>query len=158
MNRLIILRKPVRTALILATLLAQLFALDDGFALGRRTEREHESPRRERSESSKGKLEQRQREHETGKERDGDSKYHNYRQAPKALPAFPDTYRVPSKSRNRAGKLRPRWKDSDGKIYEWDFQHGRVERYSKRGKHEGEFDLNTGRRTKPAKKNRTVEP
>ncbi|WP_256989347.1 colicin E3/pyocin S6 family cytotoxin [Rhodococcus sp. 05-2254-6] len=34
-------------------------------------------------------------------------------------------------------------------MYEWDSQHGAVEKYSKNGKHLGEFDPNTGAQTKP---------
>ena len=32
---------------------------------------------------------------------------------------------------------RPRWKDAKGNLYEWDALHGEVEKYSKRGKHQG---------------------
>ncbi|NMH60975.1 colicin E3 [Alteromonas sp. MYP5] len=42
------------------------------------------------------------------------------------------------------GGLRKRWKDKKGNIYEWDSQHGTVEKYNKQGKHLGEFDPNTG--------------
>jgi hypothetical protein len=48
--------------------------------------------------------------------------------------------------------------DRDGGIYEWDYQHGRVERYNKRGKHIGEFDAETGEQTKPADPDKKVEP
>ncbi|WP_415974044.1 colicin E3/pyocin S6 family cytotoxin [Rhodococcus sp. 077-4] len=44
---------------------------------------------------------------------------------------------------------RTRWTDDKGNIYEWDRQHGAVEKYSKNGKHLGEFDPNTGAQTKP---------
>ncbi|NOI81671.1 filamentous hemagglutinin N-terminal domain-containing protein [Vibrio tubiashii] len=56
------------------------------------------------------------------------------------------------------GKLRRRWKDSKGNIYEWDYQHGEVEKYNKRGKHLGQFNPETGEQTKPADKTRKVEP
>ena len=71
---------------------------------------------------------------------------------PKSLPGFPGAKKVRSKSQ------RARWKDDDGNIYEWDSQHGRVEKYDKRGRHLGEFDHNTGAQTKPADPNRRIEP
>ncbi|WP_413204497.1 colicin E3/pyocin S6 family cytotoxin [Rhodospirillum sp. A1_3_36] len=156
MKRLILFQKPVRAMLLITTLLIQIFALSNAFAFGRRAERE--IPRRERSDSSKGSIEQRQREHDARKERGRDSKYHNYYNPPKSLPAFPDTHRATPKTRNAAGKLRARWKDSDSKIYEWDYESGAVERYNRRGKHEGEFDHITGKRTKDADPSRSVEP
>ena len=55
------------------------------------------------------------------------------------------------------GKLRARWKDSDGKIYEWDSQHGELEKYDKR-KHLGAFDYKTGDKIKPADPKRRIEP
>ncbi|MGW2961624.1 colicin E3/pyocin S6 family cytotoxin [Streptomyces sp. NPDC001220] len=45
-----------------------------------------------------------------------------------------------------------------GEIYEWDSQHGAVEKYNKRGKHLGEFDPDTGAQTKPADGTRKVTP
>lgn len=33
---------------------------------------------------------------------------------------------------------RKRWKDDKGNIYEWDYQHGAVEKYNKNGTHLGE--------------------
>jgi hypothetical protein len=52
---------------------------------------------------------------------------------------------------------RARWNGTDGKIYEWDSQHGTVEVYSPNGKvHLGEFDPNTGMQTKPGKPGRTA--
>lgn len=46
----------------------------------------------------------------------------------------------------------------NGKIYEWDSQHGTVEVYDKTGrKHLGEFDSVTGEQTKPADPTRRVE-
>ena len=56
------------------------------------------------------------------------------------------------------GKVRARWKDSDGKIYEWDSQHGELEKYDKRGKHLGAFDYKTGDKIKPADPKRRIEP
>ena len=57
------------------------------------------------------------------------------------------------------GQVRKRWKDpKSGDIFEWDYQHGTVEKYNKRGKHQGEFDPNTGAQTKPADPTRKVTP
>lgn len=54
---------------------------------------------------------------------------------------------------------RARWRDEDGNIYEWDYQHGRLEKYGKRGRHKGEHDPNTGEQTKPADRSRPpIEP
>ncbi|WP_218025895.1 colicin E3/pyocin S6 family cytotoxin [Nocardia miyunensis] len=79
--------------------------------------------------------------------------------APKALKAFPDAKKVDMKTPVQGGgKLRPRWKDPKGRIYEWDYQHKTVEMYSKNGKHLGEYDPDTGVQTKPADKTRKVEP
>ncbi|MGI9004027.1 MAG: colicin E3/pyocin S6 family cytotoxin [Pseudonocardia sp.] len=79
--------------------------------------------------------------------------------APKNLPAFPDAQRVKPKTPVQGGGgLRPRWKDPEGKIYEWDRQHGAVEVYNKKGRHVGEFDPNTGEQTKPANPRRRVDP
>jgi len=56
------------------------------------------------------------------------------------------------------GSLRKRWKGKDGKIYEWDSQHGTVEVYSKNGKrHLGEYDPGTGKQVKPPNPEREVE-
>jgi Cytotoxic len=53
--------------------------------------------------------------------------------APKELEAFPDAERAKPKTPVQGGGgLRQRWKDSDGNIYEWDRQHGTVEKYNKR--------------------------
>ncbi|TVT80592.1 colicin E3/pyocin S6 family cytotoxin [Pseudomonas sp. H3(2019)] len=86
-----------------------------------------------------------------------DHKYHPTPQG--ALPAFPDAIRRrPKTSVQGGGGLRPRWTDKAGNIYEWDRQHGTLEKYNKRGKHLGEFDVNTGEQTKKADKKREVEP
>lgn len=75
----------------------------------------------------------------------------SYHVPPQALPGFPDAVRVPQKTH------RARWKLPDGSILEWDYQHGRVEKYNPRGKHQGEFDPNTGEQTKPRNPSRTTE-
>lgn len=77
---------------------------------------------------------------------------------PELLPAFPNAEPVKPKTPVRGGGgLRARWKD-DKYIYEWDRQHGRVEKYDKRGRHLGEFDAVTGNQTKEADNSRCVEP
>jgi hypothetical protein len=84
-----------------------------------------------------------------------DFKYHP---APASLPAFPDAKPAPLKTSVRGGgKKRRRWKDASGKIYEWDSQHGKVEMYTKQGKHLGEYDPKTGKQTKTADSTRRVE-
>lgn len=84
--------------------------------------------------------------------------HHDYHPKPAFLPAFPTAKWAPSKTRMKGGGLRPRWKDKEKFIYEWDFQHGAVEKYNKRGKHLGEFDPITGAQTKPANPTRWIEP
>jgi hypothetical protein len=76
---------------------------------------------------------------------------------PERLPGFPRAERVRPKTQV-AGRRRPRWRDEEGYIYEWDFQHGTVERYDRRGNHLGEFDPETGRLIKHAVPGRQVEP
>lgn len=80
-------------------------------------------------------------------------------QPPAALPAFPGAARDrPKTPVQGGGGLRTRWTGPDGRIYEWDGQHGKVEVYDRRGRHRGEFDPDTGAQTKPAKPGRKVEP
>ena len=82
-----------------------------------------------------------------------------YHQKPDFLPAFPGArWASPKTVIQGGGGLRPRWKDRKGTIYEWDFRHGAVEKYNKRGKHLGEFNYETGVQNKPADPTRTVEP
>lgn len=71
---------------------------------------------------------------------------------PDVLDGFPDAQVVKPKTGRR------RWADSDGKIYEWDYMHGTVERYSGIGVHEGEFDPRDGRRLNGPVKGRRTEP
>ncbi|WP_206539647.1 colicin E3/pyocin S6 family cytotoxin [Nocardiopsis halophila] len=83
----------------------------------------------------------------------------NFHPAPSSLSAFPKAKKVkPKTSVQGGGKKRARWKDDQGNIYEWDYQHGTVEKYNKRGKHQGEYDATTGEETKPADPQRKVEP
>ncbi|MGH8330279.1 MAG: S-type pyocin domain-containing protein [Pseudomonas fluorescens] len=84
----------------------------------------------------------------------GDYSYHP---APKTLPAFPDATRAKQMSSVQGGgKKRSRWKDRKGRIYEWDYENGRIELYDKQGKHLGEFNPDTGERTKVAEPGRTT--
>lgn len=52
---------------------------------------------------------------------------------------------------------RKRWKDSDGKIYEWDGFHCELEVYDQRGRHLGAINPATGEFVKAAKEGRTTE-
>lgn len=72
-----------------------------------------------------------------------------YSPPPRVLPGFPDAERVPNNGRAR-------WKLTDGKILEWDSQHGDVEVYNKQGKHQGSADPNTGEMTKNPVPGRTT--
>ncbi len=69
-----------------------------------------------------------------------------YIPAPSSLPGFPDACRVDGKTPSGTGdgKVRRRWKLPDGKILEWDSQHGNIEKYDRRGNHLGAFDHTTG--------------
>ena len=78
---------------------------------------------------------------------------------PPSVPAaFPELTPARQKTPRPGGGLRARWKDADGNIYEWDYQHGGLEKYDKRGNHQGEYDPNTGQQTKPRNPKRSVEP
>jgi hypothetical protein len=83
----------------------------------------------------------------------------SYIPPPKALIAFSDAVIVKSKTLIQGSnqKLR-RWQTPDHKFYEWDYQHGTVEKYDKSGRHLGEFDPVTGKQTKKADPNRRIEP
>jgi hypothetical protein len=76
---------------------------------------------------------------------------------PAELPGFPSAQRARPKT-TFAGGLRARWKDADGSILEWDYEHGLIERYDKSGKHLGEFDPADGSQTKKADPARRIEP
>ena len=78
---------------------------------------------------------------------------------PDALPAFPDAKRGKEKTPVQGGGgLRRRWKDKQGRIYEWDSKKGAVEAYDKTGKHHlGEFHPGCGKQIGPPVPGRTVE-
>ena len=59
---------------------------------------------------------------------------------------------------SKGGGLRKRWKDHRGNIYEWDYQHGTIEKYNRRGIHLGEFNPDTGQMLKSANRSRSVVP
>jgi hypothetical protein len=70
---------------------------------------------------------------------------------PEDLEGFPRARRADPKGRRR------RWKDDEGRIFEWDYQHGTVEMYDRRGRHLGEFDPDTGRILKGPDPARRIE-
>jgi hypothetical protein len=76
---------------------------------------------------------------------------------PRDLPGFPEARRAKPKT-SRPGGLRARWRDGSDRIYEWDYQHGNVELYDRRGRHLGGFDPETGTRITDADPARRVEP
>jgi len=80
-----------------------------------------------------------------------------YVRAPRTLKAFPDAVMVPRKTPRPGGGRRHRWKRPDDTILEWDYQHGKVEKYNWLGHHLGEFDPETGAQTKPPT-NRRAQP
>jgi hypothetical protein len=72
-----------------------------------------------------------------------------YEIPPKIPSGMPDLSPVKPKTPiQNGGGLRKRWKDKDGNIYEWDYQHGEVEKYNP----------DTGEQTKPPDPKREVEP
>ena len=73
------------------------------------------------------------------------------------LPGFPNAQKVKPKTRFPGG-LRRRWKIPSGDILEWDYRHGHIEAYNRRGEHVGEFDFRTGQQIGPAVPDRKVEP
>jgi len=84
--------------------------------------------------------------------------HQSYNPPPKTLPGFPDAVWGKRKTPvSSGGGLRKRWQDKQY-IYEWDSQHGSIEKYKKStGGHLGEFDYKTGIQTKPADQSRRIE-
>ncbi|WP_412548802.1 colicin E3/pyocin S6 family cytotoxin [Rhizobium leguminosarum] len=81
----------------------------------------------------------------------GDQKYFPPPKTAEGIPGIPDL----QKGKPVGG--RARWYDSKGNIYEWDYQHGKIEKFDKSGKkHLGEYDPVTGAQTKPPKPGRTT--
>ncbi|WP_080686152.1 hemagglutinin repeat-containing protein [Rhizobium leguminosarum] len=81
----------------------------------------------------------------------GDQKYFPPPKTAEGIPGIPDL----QKGKPVGG--RARWYDSKGNIYEWDYQHGKLEKFDKSGKkHLGEYDPVTGAQTKPPKPGRTT--
>jgi len=86
----------------------------------------------------------------------------NYTPVPKdyknnGLPGFPGTGRA---IKHPASK-RWRWYTPDGKILEWDSQHGEVEKYDKSGRpgtHHGGFDPETAEQTRDPDPSRWTHP
>ncbi|MBW4891121.1 RHS repeat-associated core domain-containing protein [Mucilaginibacter sp. HMF5004] len=76
-----------------------------------------------------------------------------YTPAPKTLKGFPGAKRTGNK-----GSGRTRWKNNDGKLLEWDSQHGDVEVYNDRGNHLGSANPDTGEMTKDPVGGRKIEP
>ena len=51
-----------------------------------------------------------------------------------------------------------RWRSADGKrLYTWDFLHGEIEVFNKRGRHLGAADAVTGVLIKPARRERHID-
>ena len=78
---------------------------------------------------------------------------------PRRLGAFPRATPVKAKTVVQNGGIRQRrWIDrGDKKVFEWDYENGRVEVYSMRGKHLGEYDAVDGSLLKPANPKRKIE-
>lgn len=77
---------------------------------------------------------------------------------PRIPPAFKDELRLVRPKTPFGGGLRRRWRDSQGRVYEWDYQHGAVEMYDAQGRHLGQFDAETGEKRKDPDSRRTIEP
>lgn len=62
-----------------------------------------------------------------------------------------------SLTRLKSKTHRRRWTGPTGQIYEQDTQHGELEKYNKRGRHEGSVDPKTGEIIKGPVKGRSTE-
>jgi hypothetical protein len=60
-------------------------------------------------------------------------------------------------SRQKSKNQRRRWSGAKGQIYEEDTQHGDLEKYNRRGKHEGSVDPDTGEIIKGPVKGRSTD-
>jgi len=83
---------------------------------------------------------------------DNTDKKAGYTPAPRNIPGFPDATRVKPKGD------RTRWRLPGGDIFEWDGQHGELERYNPRGKHTGVFDPESGDQIGLPVPGRRIEP
>ena len=77
---------------------------------------------------------------------------------PDFLRARPEAKKVRSKTIFAGNRRRRRWRDPDGTIYEWDYQHGTVEVYDRYGRHLGEINPDAGERISGPVATRRVEP
>ena len=59
--------------------------------------------------------------------------------------------------RLRSKGHRKRWTNPRGQLFEEDTQHGELEKYNDRGKHEGSVDPDTGEVIKDPVRGRTIE-
>jgi hypothetical protein len=83
----------------------------------------------------------------------------SYVQPPDSLKGFPDAHWSRPKTGQGAGRRRKRWKDAKtGNLLEWDYQHGAIEMFDRRGNHLGEFDPDTGEQRKPPDPTRRIDP
>ncbi len=84
--------------------------------------------------------------------------YKQYFSPPKELPGFKNAVRIEGMTPQIGGGIRRRWELPNGKLLEWDSQHGTVEMYDKLGKkHLGEFDPVTGNMVKDSKPGRNIK-
>lgn len=79
-------------------------------------------------------------------ERDGEHGVHlpgkgQSKPPPDTLRAFPRAVKKRPKSGVSGTKKRLRWQESNGTIYEWDYQHGAIEKYDKRGRYLGTYPI-----------------
>lgn len=64
---------------------------------------------------------------------------------------------VDSLRRSRSKSRRKRWRGANEQIYEQDTQHGELEKYNRRGRHEGSVDPDTGEVIKGPVKGRSID-
>lgn len=54
------------------------------------------------------------------------------------------------------GQVPKTWRDAHGRLFQYDSRHGNIEGYSKRGKHIGVFDVDTGKKVGPEVRGRSI--
>lgn len=81
-----------------------------------------------------------------------------YYPPPKKLNGFPEASRDKAMTPQQGDTgPRKRWRLPDGKILEWDRQHGELEMYNKTGRqHLGSYDPTTGKQLKPSESGRNI--